>query len=344
MKPINAILRFKLYHIVLWAAVFGLWYFFRYQDYASRQLAVTITVLKVFDLALMVYITNYLLIPKLLYRKKYLLFGVLFVLFIVCASWLKMHIEGLLMSDPKTYDLFSDFKSNFYDNTIPHFLLVSTAAGFKLVFDYAKAQRRMGEMAKENAEAELNFLKSQINPHFVFNSLNSVYFLIDKQNNDARDALHKFSDMLRYQLYECNGNKTTMDKEITYLLDYIDLQRLRRDENSKIFLNFSDDIKGLTIEPLLLIPFVENAFKHLSHFSDKNNEVHIALTKENDMIKFTVANTTEPKANTVIMEQGGIGLKNVKRRFELLYPGKHSLDIRDNNGVFNVSLAITIDN
>jgi len=178
--------------------------------------------------------------------------------------------------------------------------LVSTAAGFKLVFDYAKAQRRMGEMAKENAEAELNFLKSQINPHFVFNSLNSVYFLIDKQNNDARDALHKFSDMLRYQLYECNGNKTTVDKEITYLLDYIDLQRLRRDENSKIFVNFSDDIKGLSIEPLLLIPFVENAFKHLSHFSDKNNEVHIALTKENDMIKFTVVNTIEPKTDPLL--------------------------------------------
>ncbi|MEJ0106369.1 MAG: histidine kinase [Bacteroidota bacterium] len=101
------------------------------------------------------------------------------------------------------------------------------------MIDYARAQRRIGELAKEKAETELNFLKSQINPHFLFNSLNSVYFLIDKNNPGARQALHKFSDMLRYQIYECNGEKIPVEKEISYLQDYIDLQKLRGSEKYK---------------------------------------------------------------------------------------------------------------
>lgn len=345
MKVVATIQRYKLYHLLIWGSIFGLWYFFRHQDYSSNQLAFRVTSLKVVDLAVMVYITNYLLIPQLLYKKKYWLFALCFIVLVFGTSWLKLHIEGLLMSNPRLYDLFKNFKTNFYDNTIPHFLLVSTAAGFKLVLDYAKAQRRLGEMAKENAEAELNFLKSQINPHFVFNSLNSVYFLIDKQNNDARDALHKFSDMLRYQLYECNGEKSTIEKEVSYLEDYIDMQRLRRDGDSKIEFNVSDDVKGFSVEPLLLIPFVENAFKHLSHYSNKCNEVSIELAKQNSLLKFKVTNTTEPKVNgSIVATPGGIGLKNVKRRLELLYPGKHSLAIDNSNGMFSVVLDIDMSN
>ena len=345
MKIVSAMQRYKLHHVIIWCAVFGVWYFFRYQDFSSTQLIFKITLLKVLDLAVMVYITNYLLIPQLLYKKRYWLFAACFIVLVFSTSWLKLHIEGLIMNNPRLYGLFTNFKRNFYDNTIPHFLLVSTAAGFKLRLDYAKAQRRLGEMAKENAEAELNFLKSQINPHFVFNSLNSVYFLIDKQNSDARDALHKFSDILRYQLYECNGHKSSMEKEIACLEDYIDMQRLRRDENSKIQFNVSEDVNGFSIEPLLLIPFVENAFKHLSHYGNKCNTVIIDLAKQNNMLHFKVANTTEPKtADSVVAAPGGIGLKNVKRRLELLYPGKHQLQIDNNTGLFTVVLDIDMTN
>src|SRR5438445_12586327 len=123
-------------------------------------------------------------------------------------------------------------------------------------------------MAKEKAEAELGFLKSQINPHFLFNSLNSVYFLIDKNNAGARDALHKFSDMLRYQLYEIKDEKIPIEKEISFIRDYIDIQRLRREANCSVNLEIGKEVKGFSIEPLLLVPFVENSFKHLSHFSN----------------------------------------------------------------------------
>jgi two-component system LytT family sensor kinase len=197
-----------------------------------------------------------------------------------------MYFEGQLMENPRAFSLSHNLKGRIYDNIIPHLLLVSTGAAFKLLADYALAQRRMGEMAKENAEAELNFLKSQINPHFVFNSLNSVYFLIDKQNTGARDALHKFSDMLRYQLYECSGDTTPIEKELGYLQDYIDLQKLRRNENCTVNFSRSGNLAGFSIAPLLLIPFVENAFKHLSHYTDKKDTIEIALEKKNDSLIF----------------------------------------------------------
>jgi two-component system LytT family sensor kinase len=198
-------------------------------------------------------------------------------------------------------------------------------------------------MAKENATAELNFLKSQINPHFVFNSLNSVYFLIDKQNAAARDSLEKFSDMLRYQLYECGTNQVSIEKEIDYLKDYIDLQRLRREDNCIIDLRISSGLKGFQIAPLLLIPFVENAFKHLSHYNHGDNQVTIHLEKEDGAMTLAVSNTTEEKGNNPgPLNPGGIGLRNVRRRLELLYPGRHSLVINKLPDRFGIFLKLEV--
>ena len=342
MRESNFVLRYKLQHLLFWLVLFGGWYFFRYQDYSSRLLALRITFLKVADLALMVYITNYLLIPKLLYKKRYFLFVLTFIALVFGSSVGKMWIEGQMMHRPELFTIFNrNFKVRFYDNVIPHFLLVSTGAAFKLLSDYAKAQRRLGQMAKEKAEAELNFLKSQINPHFLFNSLNSVYFLIDKDNPDARNALHKFSDMLRYQLYECNDDKIPIEKEISYLRDYVDLQKLRLGQPDEVKFNCSDSVKGFSIEPLLLIPFVENSFKHLSHFgSGKKNLVTITADRANGEFCFTVENTIE--YNSTKDPVGGIGLKNVKRRLELLYNGRHELHVEESGELFKVDLKIKL--
>ena len=336
--------RNKLQHVCFWVLLFALWYYFRYQDYSSRLLAAKITLLKVADLAFMVYITNYFLVPQLLYKRKYFLFGITFVAFVFAGSAGKMWIEGQMMHNPQLFAIFNQhFKVRFYDNVIPHFLLVITGASFKLLIDYARSQRKLGEMAKEKAEAELNFLKSQINPHFLFNSLNSVYFLIDKENPHAREALHKFSDMLRYQLYECNGDKIPIEKEISYLQDYVDLQKLRRGSDDEVVFDLSDDVRGFSIEPLLLMPFVENSFKHLSHFNNgKKNLVKINAAKANGEFHFSVTNTIE---HTNTKEPvGGIGLKNVKRRLELLYPGTHFLEINEQGISFNVKLKLKIEN
>ena len=335
--------RFKLHHVLFWLMLFGAWYYFRYQDFPSKELAVKITAIKVVDLAILVYITNLVLIPGLLYRKKYTAFIIIYLVMIFGSSLFKINLIGNMLEKGE-FVMWDNFKTRIYDNVIPHILLVSTGAAFKLLLDYAKAQRRMGEMAKEKAEAELNFLKSQINPHFLFNSLNSVYFLIDKDNIDARQALHKFSDMLRYQLYELKGEKISIEKEITYLRDYVDLQRLRRDENCLVQFHCSPDVEGFSIEPLLLIPFVENSFKHLSHYSKgRMNEINIDINRSNGEMKFSVSNTTEGKQMQELKKDGGIGLGNVKRRLELLYPDTHTLNIEQKDGWYGVELIIKID-
>lgn len=336
MNVLSIIRRYKLDHVLGWLILFGGWHFFRYQDY-RRDIGWLITALKVADLALMVYITNYLLIPRFLYKKKYVLFGITYVVVITGFSFLKMYLEAEIMNRHTLF--FNNFKARFYDNVIPHILLVSTGAAFKLLMDYAKAQRRLGEMSKEKSEAELNFLKSQINPHFLFNSLNSIYFLIDKNNTTARQTLLQFSDLLRYQLYDCNADTIEIEKEIAYLQDFIRLQQLRKDQHYEVDVQVQPDVKGFRITPLLLIPFVENAFKHISHHSNQRNFVQVTMAKENGSFRFVVENSKE-NFHRSTEPPGGIGLSNVKRRLELLYPRKYELQIDNNDTTFKVALNL----
>ena len=342
MQKQSAFFKYRLHHLVFWIIVFFVWYYLRYQDYRTRDIAIQVTLLKVADLAMMIYITNYILIPRLLYKKNYVVFGLLFFVIIIASSIGKMYLIGEITGRPDLMVLNrTNLKARIYDNIIPHFFLVIAGAAFKLMTDHNKAQRRLVEMAKEKSEAELNFLKSQINPHFLFNSLNSVYFLIDKNNAVAREALHKFSEMLRYQLYEMNGDKIPVEKEVRYLKDYVDLQKLRKDKNYTIDFRCDYDVRGFLIEPLLLIPFVENAFKHISHYKDQENFIRLDLTRQNGNFNFSVSNSREIKERTT-ERAGGIGLNNVKRRLELLYPGKHLLDIKSTDHEFAVNLKLKI--
>jgi two-component system, LytTR family, sensor kinase len=338
----NFIVRYKLHHLFFWLMVFALWYYLRYQDYSTTQKALTVTLIKVVDLALLIYTCNYILVPKLLYKKRYGWFAAAFIVMIVASSVGKMLIIGHVINNPALMHLSGNWKGRIYDNVIPHFFLVTAGVAFKLLFDYTRLQKRLAEVAKEKAEAELNFLKSQINPHFLFNSLNSVYFLIDKENEQARNALHKFSDMLRYQLYECNGERIPVEKEIGYLKDYVDLQQLRLSGNTVVQFSCAQDVKSFTIEPLLLIPFVENSFKHVSHYGNgKQNFIQIDIGRENGTFQFSVYNTTEEK-QAGVLQQGGIGLQNVKKRLELLYPGQYSLKVNEKKDWFGVELNLSI--
>ena len=337
----RGLLKYKLHHVFFWMLIFGFWYFLRYEDYKVPGRAFTVTLIKVIDLALMIYITNYILIPRLFYKKKYAWFILAFILLVVTSSVTKMNILGRIMNATQLYSLTGDLKTRIYDNVIPHFFLVIAGAAVKLMFDYSKLQQRMAETAREKAEAELNFLKSQINPHFLFNSLNSVYFLIDKNNDKARQSLHKFSDMLRYQLYEVNGAKIPVEREISYLKDYVDLQKLRKEDHYTVTFNYTPQVSGFSIEPLLLIPFVENAFKHVSSNTDKSNFVKLEMTRHGGQFIFSAENSKEQVKTTD--PYSGIGLNNVKRRLELLYPGKHELTIVDKEGIYKVDLKLKID-
>ena len=323
-----------------WGTLFAGWYFFRVKDFSSPQIAVQVTTIKVTILAVLIYITNYILIPKLLYRKKYVSFFSIYLVMIIGVGLLKLKIIMALVYPG--LEPFTNMRTRFYDNIIPVFLLVTTGAACRLIKDYLQTQRRLTEIAQEKAQTELKFLKSQINPHFLFNSLNAIYFLIDKQNTEARETLLQFSDLLRYQLYDCNADTIAIETEVAYLQDYIRLQKLRRDANYDVSVNIQSGITGFEIVPLLLIPFVENAFKHISHHQDAKNFVHVNLARNNGSFSFYVENSKENQLQKTLIP-GGIGLTNVKRRLELLYPDKYNLEIHNNEETFRVELELTIE-
>jgi sensor histidine kinase YesM len=329
----------KWRHLIAWTALYFGWYYFRYQDYPSGT-AWWVTLVKVVDLAAMVYLTNYLLIPFLLYRKRYVAFGLIFLVMVFGCSLGKMYVEEWVMHRPHMFSIWNQFKVRVYDNVIPHFLLVSTGAAFKLMRDYAGSQKKLLEITREKSQAELNFLRSQVNPHVVFNSLNAIYFLIDKENAGARGALLQFSDLLRYQLYDCNAEWVAIEKEVRYLEDYIRLQRLRRDQQYEIQMEVSETVKDFPITPLILIPFVENAFKHISHDGNRRNFVNIRMERENGSFYFEVENSKDMGSGK--KEEGGIGLNNVRRRLMLLYPARHALKISGNDATFKVELKLDL--
>ena len=341
MLSLSFIKKYRLHFGIGWLALFAVWYYLRADGYASNVTAFKVTLVKVTDLALMVCTCNYLLIPRLLYRKKYVSFGVCFITMILLSSLLKMNILGHLMNNKFLLDWNSGWKVKIYDNIIPHFFLVIAGAAVKLIIDYTTMQTRMTLMAKEKAEAELEFLKQQINPHFLFNSLNTVYFQIDRSNTLARETLHQFSEMLRYQLYETKGAAIPLETEIKYLREYVQLQKLRKDDHYKVELDIEENLKGFLIEPFLLMPFVENCFKHVSHFNEGGNYILIKARLEHATLYFETRNSTDRQP--AAKQPAGIGLVNVKRRLELLYPGRHILHTGENRQEYFLQLTLQLN-
>lgn len=205
-----------------------------------------------------------------------------------------------------------------------------------------KQQNLIEKQQKAVIETELELLRAQINPHFLFNVINTIYFKIDKKNNDAREALLGFSEILRYQLYECNVDKVPVEKEIQYIKEYIQLQLLRKPDNTICNLSIAPSVENFMITPLLLIPFIENAFKYLSNHKDQPNNITINLTKQNNSFIFDIDNDYQEVASTVELKNSGIGINNVKRRLELLYPNQHQLEISQNGQQYQVKLTLQL--
>lgn len=291
-------------------------------------------------LALLVYSHWLFLIPKYANQKRVVSY--VFLLFTTLALYAllkNIHDVYLSSSVPGTESRVPFFHNTYYNFSIGLFYLAFHSA-LQLSKEWYFQKELIRKMELEKLSSELEYLKAQINPHFVFNSINTIYFQIDKSNVHARESLSAFSEMLRYQLYECDGKEISIEKEIVYLKNYVSLQRSRKDENYAITFEVGENMKGFTISPLLFIPFVENAFKHVSHLPH-NNEVRIHLKRLEHTLELTVFNTKENK--TMMNGHAGIGLNNVRRRLELLYTDRHELviDDRDNSYEIRLSLRLT---
>lgn len=211
----------------------------------------------------------------------------------------------------------------------------------RFMIDWFESQKLKNELINQRQASELALLRSQVNPHFLFNTLNNIYSLVYKKSEEAPAAVMKLSKIMRYMLYDSNSDKVQLEKEVDYLKSFIELQELRSNQEGYVEFRIDGDIEHQTIAPMLLIPFVENAFKH----GAKNHTpgIVIQLIATSDFLSFRVENFKKKNQAAQADEIGGIGLQNIRRRLELLYPGKHNLSIDDGEDMFKADLYIKND-
>ncbi|HEV2354142.1 MAG TPA: histidine kinase, partial [Puia sp.] len=285
---------------------------------------------------LLFYVNAYLLIPKLAYRRR---FGEYFTILVIYLCFMmtsgRFSFENLM---PGLH--FKIWSFLFFD--LPNFvfvLLVSTA--YRVIVDKIKEEQRTNEKETENLKTELSFLRSQVSPHFMFNVLNNMVALARKKSDLLEPSLIKLSSLLRYMLYETDEKKVLLEKEIEYLKSYIELQSQRFGKNVIIRADFESVGNGYLIEPMLLIPFVENAFKHGTGLVPEAH-IEILLNLAGSRLNFGVRNRYSDTGQWEKDKTSGIGLTNVKRRLNLLYPEGHSLRITRENGWYSILLHLNL--
>ena len=214
--------------------------------------------------------------------------------------------------------------------------------GARAILEYFRDKEKKKELEQKNLQSELSLLRTQINPHFLFNTLNNIDALIRKDPAKASDMLIKLSKEMRYMLYDSNTEKISLASEVEFIQDYISMQRSRVKNPDGIELNLDGNFNNVELPPMLFIPFIENAFKHC-HKQEDDAAIVFNLSRNNNEITFESRNCFDPNSQGHKDKTGGIGLDLVKKRLDLLYPGKHRFMIDKAGNQFQVSLTIKLD-
>jgi len=281
------------------------------------------------------YLNALALIPRLLYKKKYLLYALAIIFyygFYVVALW-------ALWKNFTQMDF--SFEAHLVVSIFIFLFILACSTAYKTIGDKFTQDRLAKEKETEHLKTELSLLRSQASPHFMFNVLNNMVALARKHSDELEPSLIKFSSLMRYMLYETDEAKVSLESEAEYLQSYIDLQQQRLSKKVSVMVNICKGDKTYEIDPMLLIPFVENAFKHGTGFIE-DPHIDIELKAKDNILYFRVSNKYDPASQQVKDKASGIGLANVKRRLDLLHRGKYKLDITKENSVFTVSLQINL--
>lgn len=323
-------------HCLAWLMVFAWVIYFLY---SNNALSFTKVADSSIGLALMMsifYFNWYVLIPTYL-AKDHLLMYIICVVATLCGV--------ALIQSPIDYYLFPQFNQNMTALYTPERLLqymlsglviMFISSGLKVTGNYIRNERRNKVLENQKLATELAFLKSQVNPHFLFNTLNNIYSLAYKQSPETPDAIMKLSLLMRYMLYESNDTMVSLEKEVEHLQNFIDLQKLRLREHTIIKFTIEGKLEGIQIAPMLLMTLVENAFKH-GLVSKNEIGISIDLKVFNDTLIFrTINNISSHKKR----EFGGIGLENMKKRLGILYPDRHKLAFEEKGDTFYATLKL----
>jgi sensor histidine kinase YesM len=333
-------------NLFLWVILtfFLLYLIYDYHASFFQQFIATLTVTGF--TAIPAYISSKYLVPKYLYHKRIGKFIVALVLTAFGNTLITYLFAGAFYFELSGKSVFANssiiqtLASAFF---IINCIVIAVSGAIQIIIDRFGMEEHLHEVENEKISTELAFLRAQINPHFLFNILNTIYFQIHKENSEARNSVEKLSEMLRYQLYECTTDKIDISRELAYIKNYTDLQQLRMEAGTDLQLMLPADIGSFKIAPLLILPLVENAFKHVSNFKDPSkNKLYISIFNEQDSrFVINVVNTYNSIGRIDKSENSsGLGLKNLERRLALLYPGKHSITRKHNDTFYETTLKI----
>ncbi|SNR46326.1 Histidine kinase [Maribacter sedimenticola] len=347
-----------IFHGVLWLLIWSTAWLFNGGEFEFVRQNWFSLIFQILAIGLLIYFA----IPHLLLKKKYLLFSIALMVTVIAITLILTQLTQVPTLGPDMgpgpgpgpgpgmsprgdmgppMDVVRRPPSKFFINL----LLISIACVVAtLVEIFLFAQRKEEEIIKnknESLQTELKLLKSQINPHFLFNSLNNIYALSAIDAGRTQESISYLSDMLRYVLYECEQEIVPLQKEMDYIENYIKLFSLKSSKTYPITTNFNVEDPQIKIVPMLLIPFLENALKHSNIEKITGTFIHISLAANKNQIRFELENS-KPRTPLITDSVGGIGIENVKKRLAILYPKRHQLIIDDAEQTFKVNLILQL--
>lgn len=335
----NRLIRIRLLqHLFFWCLSFLILVNVLKVSAEVKQIDIVYTTIFHIPILLVVYANLRLLFPHLLEKGRYLWYSISVLALVASGSafylllfdrWIDYIFEG--------YYFIAYY--SFWDISLFFVIYLFTTSLLRL----ARGWFRLQEIETEKNKAELKALHAQINPHFLFNSLNSIYALARKHSDEVPEKIVQLSDLMRHVIYDADSDFISLDKEIEMLRNYIGLQNLRSQNQNQILFEAKGNTKGKSIAPMLLLPFIENSFKHGIKGGAEDVFVHINLNVTGNTLRLEVANS-KGKAADPEKEQKGIGIENVRKRLDLIYPGEYDLKISEDERTFKVKLSIQLTN
>lgn len=331
-----------LFHIGFWAVYFSFFFYqmsFRMGREKSIKEAFVEASLHVLFVIIIAYVNYSFLFPKYMRDKKLLPYILSFVFFFALDIGIYTQIKKAESVGTRAYEMFS---SNIFliHHSVTVLFIVVFITMLRFVEEWFGMETRKKELENENLNSELRFLKEQINPHFLFNTLNSLYYLATINSPNTPEVIMKLSQMMRYMLYDSNRSKVPLTQEIEYMKNYIELEKMRIENEVPINLSIEGNVAEYNIVPLVLNTFLENAFKHGLNNHTTDGFINISIKVGGGKLFFVVENSKP--VNPDRKEKSGIGLPNVERRLDLSYPEKYNLEVNETETAYKVNLTMTL--
>lgn len=332
---------YKVHHFVFWALYTYFWFFLLSVNLETKPALInSLIIISVH--ALISYFNIYILFAKLLKNKEYFTYVVSLILTVLLGIFLlaMAYYNVETISDQSKDSIWAwEF---FRTNAISISYTLAITMSLKMVKQWYERERMTKDLEKINMETELKYLKSQINPHFLFNSLNSLYALTLVKSDKAPELVLKLSEILRYVLYEAKEKFVSLDKEINYLRSYLELEKIRHGDRLDVDFKIEGETANKQIAPMLFLTFLENSFKHGISNSAGDGYVNIGMNIAEDQLDFSIANS-KPSKKKDPNYAGGIGLENTKKRLSILYPNKFKLETQDDDNTYRVNLNLQLN-